>query len=134
MRGPLLGEPVGLFLPGRLFVSGTCGLKTAARVSLFWCAFCGGAPEPLAIVIERVPLGLTSVTDSESCAATTHPSGSGTATAALEADVGDEMVGCGDGTGLGEPAGDGLDSSLTSLAAWLLACPKPTASTVPTPA
>src|SRR5216684_421933 len=85
---------------------------------------------------EPVPLGLTSVMDSESWAATTHPSGSGTATPALEAEVGDDTVGCGenDGTGLGEPAGDGLDSSLTSLAAWLLVCAKPTASTVPTPA
>jgi hypothetical protein len=54
----------------------------------------------------------------------------------LEADVGVEMGGCGeiDGSGLGEPAGDGLDSSLTLLAAWLLECAKPTASTVPTPA
>ncbi len=103
-------------------------------VSLFCCAFCGGVDEPLAIVIEPVPLGLTSVTDSASCAATAHPSGRGTATPALEADVGDGTVGCGEGTGLGEPAGDGLDSSLTSLAAWLLAWPKPTASTVPTPA
>ena len=52
----------------------------------------------------------------------------------MEAEVGVEIVGDEDGTGLSEPAGDGLDSCLRSLAAWLLECAKPMASTVPTPA
>ena len=86
------------------------------------------------MVIEPVLLGLTSVMVSESWASTTQPSGSGTARPALEAEIGVVGDGDDDGTGLGEPAGEGLDSCLMSLAAWLLECAKPTASTVPTPA
>ena len=81
-----------------------------------------------------VPLGLISVIVSESWESTTQPSGSGTARPALEAEVGVVGDGDDDGTGLGEPAGDGLDSCLMSLAAWLLECAEPTAITVPTPA
>src|SRR6266581_6008507 len=110
-------EPVVVLLPVQFLVSGNCSLKNASTVALFCCAFCGGLDEPLAMVIEPVLLGLTSVMVSESCASTTQPSGSGTATPALEAEVGGEIVGDGDGTGLGEPAGDGLDSCLMSLAA-----------------
>src|SRR5690242_16859501 len=106
MPGTPLSEPDVVLLPGQLFVSGNCCLKNASTVTLFCCALCGGLDEPLAMVIEPVPLGLTSVMDSESWEATTHPSGSGTARPALEADVGLEMVGGGenDGTGLGVPA------------------------------
>src|SRR5439155_1235732 len=99
------GEPVVVLLPVQLFVSGNCSLKNASTVALFCCAVCSGLDEPLAMLIEPVPLGLISVIVSESWESTTQPSGSGTARPALEAEVGVEIVGDEDCTGLSEPAG-----------------------------
>src|ERR1051325_12204730 len=112
-------EPVDVLLPAQVLVSGYCCLKNASMVALFCCALCAGFEGPLAMVMAPFESGFTSVMVSSSCSATDQPSGTGTVTPALEAVFGPELGGSdvGEGTGLGTPAGDGLDRPVRLLRA-----------------
>src|SRR5580704_4823990 len=98
--GPL-SEPVVVLVLGQVLVSGYLLVNTWSTPSFCCCALVGGLDEPLPTVMSPAPLGSASVICSLSFESTTHPDGTGSASAALEA-VGPANE-LGDPIGLGEP-------------------------------
>src|SRR5580704_18727011 len=81
--GPL-SEPVVVLVLGQTLVSGYLLVKTRSTPSFCCCAVIEGLDVPLPTVMIPAPLGSASVICPLSLESTTHPDGTGSATASFD--------------------------------------------------